>query len=74
MLGNKELMFLKQRFEENPEALTLSQVTLTEPVTPEKEELLLHNNFGVCHLQRVVGTTEGLGRVKAFFSNYVTPS
>jgi hypothetical protein len=65
-------MFLKQRFDENPGSMTPAQFPKIEPITEQREIILLHNNFGICQQHRVIGITEGLGRVKSFWSNYVS--
>lgn len=41
-------MFVKTLFDENPNAMTLQDIKSQPQITPEKETLLLHNNFGIC--------------------------
>lgn len=69
VLTNRDLMFLKQQFDENPYAITVNEITRKEAMTPERENLILHNNFGVCSQQRVTAIGEGLARARSFFTN-----
>lgn len=48
VLSHKDLMLLKQLFDDNPAAMTADQATSRPALTPQREVLLLHNNFGVC--------------------------
>ena len=54
--------------------MTPSEIKKKEPITEKYEELLLHNNFGICRQQNMKAVGEGLARVKAFFSNVETAS
>lgn len=62
-------MYIRHGFDRNPQANTLADIQNKEIITPEHEELLLHNNFGICNQQKYSGIAEGLGRVKAIFTN-----
>lgn len=49
VLQNRELMLLKNLFDENPQAMTVADLKSSQTVvSKEKERLLLHNNFGIC--------------------------
>jgi hypothetical protein len=48
--SKKDLISLKQRFDENSQAIVISDLKdLNIPFSDNKLEVIMHNNFGICY-------------------------
>lgn len=65
-------MFLRQRYEEEPQAVTVNDFKNKFMLSPKGEDLLLHNNFGICNQLKIQAINEGLARVKTIYTSQVT--
>mmetsp|Transcript_12490 Transcript_12490/g.12244 ORF Transcript_12490/g.12244 Transcript_12490/m.12244 type:complete len:132 (-) Transcript_12490:1395-1790(-) len=44
----KELLYLKQLFDDDPKAMLITELPNIAPWSPKEEILYTHNNFGIC--------------------------
>ena len=62
-----ELLKLRQRFDENQQAIFVSDLQNNKPKLSEK--LMTFNNFGICQQVTVSAAVEGLGRIRAVYQS-----